>query len=216
MVLTTRSLGLGALFLARLAKADHPYGWEPAVSLRDGSSEPDGNGWCPDIEGFGDRLNCAGTMQTHSCKPEADDTQFAYDSSSKAIFSPVYEAGEACELASEGVGGCVAVDGTIEEGASLTMSECDGSPEQSFVYTRTGYFRISTDGTKDYDLCLGSGEAISPAGIYWKRVLVLVACESADDELITWDVEPSPRSMMNDRRCKWTSKCRFGREWWWW
>ena len=78
------------LALLSLVSATHPYNWNPSVSLVDDSDEPDGNGFCPDIVGFGSGLNCD-RLHAHSCKPQGSDTQFMYHVETSTIRSVNYD-----------------------------------------------------------------------------------------------------------------------------
>lgn len=187
-------------------EASHPHGWSPAISLRDGSDEPDGNGWCPDIAGFGASLNCNGALQCHSCKPQGADTQFTYSSSTDSTgrITAFHYRGEDCADTNNGavMGGCMTVSsGVVAAGAELTLDTCgENRADQNFVYTTSGYFRISaTNDDAERDLCLGVGAQVNTAGPFWARDLILLECaEPTDPTLITWDVSPIPESIMDD------------------
>lgn len=52
----THGLQLSSVVLpvfTRAKEASHPHGCSPAISLCDGFEDLGGNGWCPDIAGFG-------------------------------------------------------------------------------------------------------------------------------------------------------------------
>ena len=187
------------LFPLGIVSATNPHGWSPSISLRDGSDEPDGNGWCPDIRGFGASLDCSGAMQCHSCKPAGSDTQFTYtDAATSSVVAYNYDAD--CTDLSGGVGGaCITVVDEMTPGAVVTLRECDDdAAEQNFVYTTSGYLRIASVAGDELDLCLGVGEEIITAGNFWARDLLLLECATADASLITWDVQPTPTTVLDD------------------
>lgn len=162
----------------RPASATHPYDWSPSISLTDDSGEPDGNGMCLDIAGFGTGLNCD-RLQAHSCKPQGSDTQFGYDETTQSIYSINFSADCQSIGAASGNerGGCVAmVEDGVAVGAALRLSDCDGSLSQRFVYTFNGQFRMETPRG---NLCLAVGDEVRPAGRYWASDLILGDCQTS-------------------------------------
>ena len=55
---------------------------EPVIYLADNIDEQDALGWCIDTLGRG----WSEQLQTHSCKPQGGDVQFAYDSDRMLLF----------------------------------------------------------------------------------------------------------------------------------
>ena len=55
---------------------------EPVIYLADNIDEQDALGWCIDTLGRG----WSEQLQTHSCKPQGGDVQFAYDSERMLLF----------------------------------------------------------------------------------------------------------------------------------
>ena len=178
-------LGLAITTPIRPVSATHSFDWTPSISLTDDSGEPDGKGMCPDIAGFGSGLNCE-RLQAHSCKPQGSDTQFGYDQSTQSIFSINYSAN--CDETNTGAkGGCVAaVDGVIELGASLRLSECDGSLAQQFVYAPNGQLQLTAPDGEYF--CLAAGSEVRAAGRYWASDLLLGDCVS-DLALTQWTLD---------------------------
>merc|ERR1719491_2338588 len=72
-----------------VVKSDNAHDWEPSVSLTAALDEPLKLGFCIDIKGFGTTIDCD-SLQAHSCKSQAVDTQFEYDSATKALRSVNY------------------------------------------------------------------------------------------------------------------------------
>jgi len=148
----------------------------PNLYLSDNLDEPGGLGFCFDIFGFKDTLNCDSTMQAHSCKAAGDDTQFEYDAAAKAIKSVNYNGN-----CGSGGGGCFAVSGNMVAGAVFKVAVCDGSSSQTFSQTSAGEFTVG-----DGSLCIGVGDTTSAAGPFYKRTLELVTCSATASQLKTW------------------------------
>lgn len=178
---------LHLLLLFTAVKADNPYDWSPSVSFTDNLDEPNDFGFCIDIQGFNANINCAGTLQAHSCKEAGDDTQFEFKNN--ALRAVTFNAN--CDAAVREGGddrACVQVVGDIVEGATLTLRECDGSPEQTFEFI-DGELRIGSDG-----MCIVASTVLRQAGRFVARALFLSSCEETAAEFKVFTITPTPLS----------------------
>merc|ERR1712194_721895 len=104
-----------------LANAANIHGWQPSISLTNDLDEPDKLGFCIDIVGFGDGMDCS-RLQVHSCKPSGADTQFAYDASTQSIRAVNYNADcDAFSPTTADSAACVTVVGERRVGATLGL-----------------------------------------------------------------------------------------------
>jgi hypothetical protein len=144
-------LQIGICLLASISLLDgtsaaNLFDWTPSVSLAENHGVAEG--LCLDIAGFGENLDCAGTLQLHTCKQEGSDTQFAYDGSTHQIRSVNFDANCGSTTTDDGddtssFGTCLQVDRCGIVGDTLGLAPChqndDGVDDaQSFVLQEDG------------------------------------------------------------------------------
>lgn len=144
---------------------------EPVIYLADNIDEKDALGWCIDTLGRG----WSEQLQTHSCKPQGGDVQFAYDSEARRIASVEFP------------GKCATFNESASAGVSFDLLDCSSvSAIQSFIYdTETLEFTLEGDRS----LCIAAGTESRTAGPYMARDLVLAPCASTDAALKQWVVK---------------------------
>jgi len=161
------------------------------VSLTADLDEPDKLGFCIDIKGFGSGINCD-SLQAHSCKPTAADTQFEYHSATKALRSVNYDSN--CDVTSSANDrACVVVSSDLVDGASLGLTLCDDSSEkQTFEAKQSnGGYELRAGGALT-GLCLAVSDTTRIANSYVARNLIITDCLSTDTNLQIWTVNPTP------------------------
>ena len=144
---------------------------EPVIYLADNIDEQDELGWCIDTLGRG----WSEQLQTHSCKPQGGDVQFAYDSEARRIESVEFP------------GKCATLHEEAAVGVSLDLLDCSsGSTAQLFIYdTETLEFTPENDRS----LCIAAGADSRTAGPFMARTLELAPCASTDAALKQWIVK---------------------------
>ena len=144
---------------------------EPVIYLADNIDEQEELGWCIDTLGRG----WSEQLQTHSCKPQGGDVQFAYDSEARRIESVEFP------------GKCATFNESASAGVSFDLLDCSSvSAIQSFIYdTETLEFTLEGDRS----LCIAAGTESRTAGPYMARDLVLAPCASTDAALKQWVVK---------------------------
>lgn len=144
---------------------------EPVIYLADNIDEQEELGWCIDTLGRG----WSEQLQTHSCKPQGGDVQFAYDSAARRIVSVEFP------------GKCATFNESASAGVSFDLLDCSSvSAIQSFIYdTETLEFTLEGDRS----LCIAAGTESRTAGPYMARDLVLAPCASTDAALKQWVVK---------------------------
>ena len=144
---------------------------EPVIYLADNIDEQEELGWCIDTLGRG----WSEQLQTHSCKPQGGDVQFAYDSEARRIVSVEFP------------GKCATFNESASAGVSFDLLDCSSvSAIQSFIYdTETLEFTLEGDRS----LCIAAGTESRTAGPYMARDLVLAPCASTDAALKQWVVK---------------------------
>ena len=144
---------------------------EPVIYLADNIDEQEELGWCIDTLGRG----WSEQLQTHSCKPQGGDVQFAYDSEERRIVSVEFP------------GKCATFNESASAGVSFDLLDCSSvSAIQSFIYdTETLEFTLEGDRS----LCIAAGTESRTAGPYMARDLVLAPCASTDAALKQWVVK---------------------------
>jgi len=167
--------------------SDNTWDWEPSVSLTADLDEPRKLGFCIDIKGYGQGINCD-SLQAHSCKESAADTQFEYYSEKKALRSVNYDAN--CESdPSANNRACVMVSGTLVDGATLGLAQCDDSLENQIFEAKEsdGHYELRAGGTST-GLCVAVSDTTRIAGSYVARNLSITECSSTAKELRTWTI----------------------------
>jgi len=144
---------------------------EPVIYLADNIDEQEQLGWCIDTLGRG----WSEQLQTHSCKPQGGDVQFAYDSEARRIMSVEFP------------GKCATFNESASAGVSFDLLDCSAtSAVQSFIYDAE-----TLEFTPEFDrsLCLAAGTESRTAGPFMARDLVLAPCASTDGALKQWIVK---------------------------
>ena len=144
---------------------------EPVIFLADNLDEQDNLGWCIDTlgRGWSDRL------QTHSCKPQGGDVQFAYDEQSRQIASVEFP------------GKCATLHAPAAAGVTFDLLDCSAtSSEQRFIYN-PGTMAFMPEG--DQSLCVAAGAQSQSAGPFMSRVLELAPCNATDARLREWIIK---------------------------
>ena len=143
---------------------------EPVIYLADNIDEQEALGWCIDTLGRG----WSEQLQTHSCKPQGGDVQFAYDSEARRIMSVEFP------------GKCATLNESADAEVPFDLLDCDAtSTSQSFIYDAEALeFTLESD----RDLCLAAGAESRTAGPYMARDLELAPCASTDAALKQWIV----------------------------
>ena len=144
---------------------------EPVIYLAENIDEQDQLGWCIDTRGRG----WSEQLQTHSCKPQGGDVQFAYDGEARQIESVEFP------------GKCATLHEEAAAGVSFDLLDCDSaSPAQLFSYDAE---TLEFTPGNDPSLCIAAGPESRVAGPYMARDLVLAPCASADAALKQWIVK---------------------------
>jgi hypothetical protein len=195
------------LLVAVVVRADNPFDWPPSVSLPANLEEPEGLGFCIDIAVFGASLvNCAGSLQAHSCKQAGTYTQFEYIEKSLQVVN--YDAACGVSADSGTVCACVQVSGEIAEGASLTLAECNDSQKQTFGLVNNE-LRVGSG-----SMCLVASTTLQQAGRFVARDLFLSGCATTSGEHKEWTITPTPGGILicfpgsakvDHREKEWTS-----------
>lgn len=144
---------------------------EPVIYLADNIDEQEALGWCIDTLGRG----WSEQLQTHSCKPDGGDVQFAYDSEARRIVSVEFP------------GKCATLNESADAEVAFDLLDCAAtSAAQSFIYDAESLeFMLESDP----DLCLAAGAESRTAGPYMARDLVLAPCASTEAALKQWVVK---------------------------
>ena len=102
--LTFGLITMTSSFLFELIHAANSYPWQPSVSLTANLDEA--RGFCLDIVGFGDGMDCE-RLHAHSCKSAGADTQFEYHAPTQSVRAVNYNSD--CESIEEngGISTCV-------------------------------------------------------------------------------------------------------------
>ena len=144
---------------------------EPVIYLADNIDEQEELGWCIDTLGRG----WSEQLQTHSCKPQGGDVQFAYDNEARQIMSVEFP------------GKCATLHEEAAAGVSFDLLDCDTtSPAQMFSYDAE---TLEFTPENDRSLCISAGAESRTAGPYMARVLELAPCASTDAALKQWIVK---------------------------
>ena len=144
---------------------------EPVIYLADNIDEQEALGWCIDTLGRG----WSEQLQTHSCKPQGGDVQFAYDSEARRIMSVEFP------------GKCATLNEPASAGVSFDLLDCSStSAVQSFIYD-TETLEFTPEG--DRSLCIAAGAESRTAGPYMSRDLALAPCATTDAALKQWVVK---------------------------
>lgn len=144
---------------------------EPVIYLADNIDEQEALGWCIDTLGRG----WSEQLQTHSCKPQGGDVQFAYDSEARRIESVEFP------------GKCATLHEEAAAGVSFDLLDCSpDSSSQSFVYDAEA---LEFAPESDRSLCIAAGAESRAAGPYMARILELAPCDSTDAALKQWIVK---------------------------
>ena len=184
--------------------ADNPFNWTPSISISDNLDEPDGNGFCIDITGFGSSLDCSTRLQAHSCKSQGSDTQFMYHEETKTIRSVYYNADCTAASSSGGGNGCIYAM-SLEVGGNLGITECDndeliGSDIATFDITENNQIQLTMASTATgMLLCLAVDEELRQANSFWARDLHLVDCSNdgnTDAKYTTWTIKAADGSIV--------------------
>jgi len=143
----------------------------PVIYLADNLDEKDNLGWCIDTLGRG----WSEQLQTHSCKPQGGDVQFAYNEETRRIASVEFP------------GKCATVHGPTAAGVTFDLLDCwSTSGEQRFVYNEEA---LAFMPESDQSLCLAAGAQSQSAGPFMSRVLELAPCASTDASLKQWVIK---------------------------
>lgn len=144
---------------------------EPVIYLADNIDEQDALGWCMDTLGRG----WSEQLQTHSCKPQGGDVQFAYDSEAHRIVSVEFP------------GKCATLNESADAEVAFDLLDCaTASAAQSFIYDADALeFTLESDRS----LCIAAGAASRTAGPYMARDLVLAPCATTEAALKQWIVK---------------------------
>lgn len=144
---------------------------EPVIFLADNIDEQDELGWCIDTLGRG----WSEQLQTHSCKPQGGDVQFAYDRESRQIASVEFP------------GKCATLHEPAAAGVSFDLLDCSStSSAQSFSYDAE---TLEFTPDNDRSLCIAAGAESKAAGPFMSRDLELAPCASTDAALKQWIVK---------------------------
>ena len=144
---------------------------EPVIYLADNIDEQEALGWCIDTLGRG----WSEQLQTHSCKPDGGDVQFAYDSEARRIVSVEFP------------GKCATLNESADAEVAFDLLDCAAtSAAQSFMYDAES-LEFTLAGNRD--LCLAAGAESRTAGPYMARDLVLAPCASTEAALKQWVVK---------------------------
>ena len=144
---------------------------EPVIYLADNIDEQEELGWCIDTLGRG----WSEQLQTHSCKPQGGDVQFAYDSEARQIASVEFP------------GKCATLHEEAAAGVSFDLLDCNtASPAQLFSYDAE---TLEFTPENDRSLCIAAGAESRAAGPYMSRDLKLAPCASTDAALKQWIVK---------------------------
>jgi len=183
-----------------VASATNIHGWQPSISLTNDLDEPDKLGFCIDIVGFGDGIDCS-RLQAHSCKPSGADTQFAYDASTQSIRAVNYNADcDAFLPTAADSEACVAVVGERRVGATLGLVGCDeedgDNDSRMFGLEKNddNSYELRSLGADDDTsrLCLVVSDTTRQANRYVARNLFLGDCDATPNELKLWTILPDP------------------------
>jgi len=181
-------------FLFVSVHAANSYSWQPSVSLTANLDEPQALGFCLDIVGFGNGMDCQ-RLQAHSCKSAGADTQFEYHAPTQSVRAVNYNSD--CESIAEDNGGIPAciVAKAIEAGARMGLAACDRSDEQRFGLNGDGnsYELVMAD-----SLCIVVDDTTRQANSWVARNLFLADCASTPDELKRWTITPTPEDTLED------------------
>lgn len=144
---------------------------EPVIYLADNIDEQEDLGWCIDTLGRG----WSEQLQTHSCKPQGGDVQFAYDSETRQIVSVEFP------------GKCATLREEPSAGVFFDLLDCSStSSAQLFSYDAE---TLEFAPENDRGLCVAAGAESRAAGPYLSRDLVLAPCASTDAALKQWIVK---------------------------
>lgn len=144
---------------------------EPVIYLADNIDEQEALGWCIDTLGRG----WSEQLQTHSCKPQGGDVQFAYDSEARRIVSVEFP------------GKCATLNESADAEVAFDLLDCaTASAAQSFIYDAE---TLEFTPESDRSLCIAAGAASRTAGPYMARDLVLAPCATTDAALKQWIVK---------------------------
>ncbi len=114
-------------------------------------------------------------LQTHSCKPQGGDVQFAYDKETRQIAS--------VEFPSK----CATLHEPAAAGVSFDLLDCSStSAEQLFIYNAEASEFMPE---RDPGLCVAAGAASQAAGPFMSRILELAPCASTDARLKQWVIK---------------------------
>ena len=139
----------------------------PVIYLADNLDEQDNLGWCIDTQGRG----FAETLQTHSCKPQGGDVQFALNTGSQQIYSVEYD------------GKCATLNQPAAVGVTFDLLDCSDSELQKFNYNSE---RMEFSPQANANLCITAGAESRAAGPFMSRDLKLGECEATESSLKQW------------------------------
>ena len=144
---------------------------EPVIYLADNIDEQEELGWCIDTLGRG----WSEQLQTHSCKPQGGDVQFAYGRDSRQIMSVEFP------------GKCATLHEPAAAGVSFDLLDCSStSSAQLFSYDAE---TLEFTPENDRSLCITAGAESRTAGPFMARTLELAPCASTDDAFKQWIVK---------------------------
>lgn len=139
----------------------------PVIYLADNLDEQDKLGWCIDTLGRG----LSEELQTHSCKPQGGDVQFAFNTDSQQIYSVEY------------AGKCATLNQPAAVGVTFDLLDCSDSELQKFSYNSE---RMEFSPRTNSDLCITAGAESRSAGPFMSRDLKLEVCAATEASFKQW------------------------------
>lgn len=155
---------------AVMADAPAIQGPSPLIHLADNLDEKDQLGWCIDTEGrgFGEQL------QSHSCKPAGEDTQFSFDPEIGRIESVAFP------------GKCMTLSAPDNAEHPFGLLDCvDGQAKQVFSYDDASQeIRLGGDPIQ----CVVVAPVSIIAGPFMSRDLIFQPCADVDTGFKQWTI----------------------------
>ncbi len=145
---------------------------EGLIQLADPLDEPEF--YCVDVPGFGASLDLDAPLSAHTCKPNADDELFTFNSPGEGQF--YMDAYDLCMQAE-----------SAEAGVSVILNECSDEPLQQFSITGLGQIRLDSDDSLCLAIAPGDG---TPTGgpSHLRRDLSIESCDATDVSLTVWHI----------------------------
>lgn len=140
----------------------------PVIYLAENLDESQQLGWCIDTlgRGFSEQL------QTHSCKPQGGDVQFAYEPVTGLVRSVAFPEK------------CMTLVNAEDVAVPFGLFDCEvDEPTQRFVYYAA---ELELRLAADPEQCVVAGVTSRSAGPFMSRDLSLQSCSDAAAELKRW------------------------------